>query len=144
MVSCLLDLNVWVAIAYRRHEQHLLASSWLDQLEDGSAAFCRITQLGFLRLMSHPAIMRDQAMTQIEAWNAYGRLAADSRIYFQVEPDSHALGREFRALTSTVRRSPQQWADAYLAAFARVAGLTLVTFDQALSKLARGNVLLLD
>jgi predicted nucleic acid-binding protein len=37
----------------------------------------------------------------------------------------------------------QQWPDAHLAAFAKVAALTLVTFDRALSKLAGEEVLLL-
>jgi len=36
-----------------------------------------------------------------------------------------------------------QWRDAYLAAFARVAGLTLVTFDRGLRQMATGNTLLL-
>jgi predicted nucleic acid-binding protein len=41
------------------------------------------------------------------------------------------------------RCSPKLWTDAYLAAFASVAGLTLVTFDRALGALVRNQALVL-
>jgi len=38
--------------------------------------------------------------------------------------------------------APKQWADAYLAAFAEAANLTLVTFGRVLAGKAKGAVLL--
>jgi hypothetical protein len=48
--------------------------------------------------------------------------------------------REYRWWAA--RASPKQWADAWLLAFAKVAGGTLVTFDRAL--VSRGAYCLLD
>ena len=139
------DVNVLVALVHRGNVHHPSALEWFNALTDTTTlAFCRLPQLGFLRLLSQPAVMQKEARTQLEAWEIYDVLTSDPRVTFHTEPDAHSLGREFRALTSTPHRSPQQWTDAYLTAFARVAGLTLVTFDRGLSKLARGDMLLLD
>jgi uncharacterized protein len=69
-----------------------------------------------------------------EAWNLWDRVWADDRVIFLPEPEE--IEREFRA------RSPKVWADAYLLAFASVAGLKLITFDQALRSTGK-NVLVL-
>jgi len=42
------------------------------------------------------------------------------------------LDREFRPRSRLHNPSPEVWADAYLLAFAVVAGLQLVTFDRAI------------
>jgi hypothetical protein len=49
---------------------------------------------------------------------------------------------ELRRRTSQAIVAPKLWADAYLAAFAEAAGLTLVTFDRALAGKVKGAVLL--
>jgi toxin-antitoxin system PIN domain toxin len=141
MKSYFPDINLWLALAYQGHQHHPIAATWFNELA-GTAGFCRITQIGFLRLLTHPLIMGDETKNQKEAWAAYDRLIEDSRVIFYLEPEPHEFDREFRSLTSSSRSSAQQWPDAYLAAFARVAGLTLVTFDRALSKLL-DDVLLL-
>ncbi len=143
MKSYFPDLNVWVALTYRGHQQHNAAASWFDRLQVEVTGFCRVTQLGFLRLLTHPVVMGDEVRTQQEAWDAYDLLASDVRVAFYPERDPDAVESEFRALTATTRFAPQQWPDAYLAAFARVEGLVLVTFDKALSKLAGDDVVLL-
>jgi predicted nucleic acid-binding protein len=48
----------------------------------------------------------------------------------------------FRQFTGGNQASTKLWADAYLAAFAQAANLTLVTFDRALAGRLRGAVLL--
>ncbi|HUI43064.1 MAG TPA: TA system VapC family ribonuclease toxin [Terriglobia bacterium] len=136
MKSYFPDINVWVALAYRGHRHHPAAASWFERAETSTLAFCRFTQLGFLRLPTHPAVMGDEVKTQREAWKAYDRLLDDSRVSFRPEPEPDDVGSELRSLTATEQFAPQQWPDAYLTAFARVAALTLVTFDRALSKLA--------
>jgi len=65
-----------------------------------------------------------------EAWSLWDRIWADTRIAFLPEPDE--LEKEFRSRSRLSSQSPKVWADAYLLAFAAVAGLKFVTFDHAL------------
>ena len=65
-----------------------------------------------------------------EAWSVWDRVWADTRIAFLPEPDE--LEKEFRTRSRLSSHSPKVWADAYLLAFASVAGLKFVTFDRAL------------
>jgi hypothetical protein len=75
-----------------------------------------------------------------EAWNLWDRVWVDDRVIFLPEPEE--IEREFRARSRLSSRSPKVWADAYLLAFASVAGLKLITFDQALRSTGK-NVLVL-
>ena len=79
--------------------------------------------------------------SQQEARKAYDRWLRDERIEFVEEPGG--LEAQFRALTRSPHASPKDWADSYLLAFASVADLRLVTFDQALRQKGT-NVLLLQ
>jgi len=65
-----------------------------------------------------------------EAWQLWDKVCADDRIGFVSEPET--IESEFRRLSSLRSPSPKVWADAYLLAFACVAGLKLVTFDSGL------------
>ncbi len=143
MKSFFPDVNVWVALTYRGHQQHVPAAAWFGRLTTQTAGFCRLTQLSFLRLLTHPVVMQEDVKTQREAWEVYDRLMADPRTACYPEGDPEAVENEFRELAATGQFAPQQWPDAYLAAFARAEDLILVTFDRALSKLAGKNVVLL-
>jgi len=66
----------------------------------------------------------------VDAWSLWDRVWADRRIEFLPEPEG--IEREFRFHSRVRSRSPKVWGDAYLLAFASVAGLRLVTFDRAL------------
>ena len=52
------------------------------------------------------------------------------------------LESPLRVMTKAAIASPKTWMDAYLAAFAETAGLTLVTFDRALAGKTKGSILL--
>jgi len=138
------DVNVWLAVTAGNHQHHVSALLWLDSIKDGNVGFCRITQLSFLRLLTHPAIMKDQVLSPSLAWRLFDQTLEDDRIVFFEEPEATQLLQEFRVLTSAPRFSRAQWPDAYLTAFARVAGLTLVTFDRGLKALAGHGVQLLS
>ena len=56
------DLNVWIALAAERHTLHLAARHWFSNLQDEKLAFCRLTQLGFLRLLTNKHVMQDEVM----------------------------------------------------------------------------------
>jgi toxin-antitoxin system PIN domain toxin len=143
MKSYFPDVNVWLALAYRGHQHHPIASGWFDKLGAEEAGFCRFTQLAFLRLLTHPAVMRDEVKTQQEAWKAYDQLASDARVSFYSETEPERVEAALRALTAGSRFAHQQWPDAYMAAFATASDLTLVTFDKALGRLAGRQCLLL-
>jgi len=143
MTSYLPDINVWLALAYRGHQHHPTATAWFDRVKEGEAVFCRFTQMGFLRLLTHPAVMRDEVKTQREAWRAYDMLSSDPRFAFYSETDPQRVEIALRVLTASSRFAHKQWPDAYLAAFARASELTLVTLDKALGQLAGRECLLL-
>jgi toxin-antitoxin system PIN domain toxin len=130
------DINVWVAAACRGHQHHPSASAWFASTNGGRIGFCWVTQLGFLRLLTHPAVMRDEVMTPTSAWSALDRFASDDRFTFYAEPEREELQKAFRQLTLNKGLAQSQWPDAYLAAFARIGGLTFVTFDRGLKALA--------
>ena len=123
------DVNVWLALTHRRHIHHRIASDWFQE-RDETMYFCRFTQLAFLRLLTTEQVMGIDVRNQHAAWQAYHRWFADERIEFHREPESPEFEKLFQELSSKGRPSPKLWADAYLAAFARAAGLTLVTFDR--------------
>ena len=83
-----------------------------------------------LRLLTAQAVMGKDVKKMHEAWDLWDRVYADDRIEFLSEPE--AIEREFRNLSSLRSPSPKVWVDAYLLAFASVAGLRLITFDRGL------------
>ena len=135
------DINVWVALTYEGHAHHRTAAIWFETLTpDVSLVFCRLTQLGLLRLLTTAAVMGDEVMTQPQAWGAYDRWHYDPRVELVDEPAE--LEAQFRARTRLRQSATKDWADSYLAAFATVGQLTLVTFDKGLRAKAKSTVLL--
>jgi len=82
------DVNVWIALAAERHTHHRVARRWIGNLPDEKLAFCRVTQLGFLRLLTNRHVMQEELMSPDEAWQAYGALRLDRRVGFAPEPSS--------------------------------------------------------
>jgi toxin-antitoxin system PIN domain toxin len=122
------DINVWLALAFEVHVHHKAAAHWLDTVHlPAGAAFCRLTQQGFLRLATNPTVFGQNALTLDDAWSAYDALLADERIAFLPEPIDMESG--WREYTTGHRYSHRAWSDAYLAAFARSGHLNLVSFD---------------
>lgn len=133
----LLDVNVWLALAFDSHLHHSRAAEWFAAAQPDSCCFCRMTQQGFLRLATTPRIMTPQALTLSEAWRAYD----DPKVVFVDEPSG--VESIWRSHTQHNTFSPKVWNDAYLAAFAQAAELELVTFDRGFAqyKDLRSNLL---
>jgi toxin-antitoxin system PIN domain toxin len=139
--SFLPDINVWIALQYEAHRHHAAAVAWFRSLDDGaSLAFCRHTQIGMFRLLTTDAVMHGTPLTQKQCWGIYAQWTDGGRAFLRFEPDG--LDPAFQRLTSADAPSPKSWADAYLAAFAEKANLTLVTFDRALAAKAKDAILL--
>ncbi len=135
--SFLLDINCWLAAAARRHVYHPDAKAWIDHAS-GTLAFCRVTQMGFLRLATNPKVMKEDVLTLPQAWEAYQKFLADPRIVFADEAEG--LENFWKEFTGAPTGNPNMWTDAYLAAFAKAGGHTLVTFDQGFSRFANLSV----
>lgn len=135
------DVNVWIALTYQRHIHYTIARTWLDSVPDDlELGFCRLTQLGFLRLLTTPAVMGNRVMSQAAAWEVYDDWLENGRAAFIEEPPS--VERIFRSVSQSRQPAPKDWADSYVSAFAQDSGLQLVTFDHALHRRTSGSLLL--
>lgn len=63
-----------------------------------------------------------------QAWAAWQAVADLPEVAFMAEPAG--IDAMLRTLTTQPKFRVSDWTDAYLAAFARLAGLRLVTFDK--------------
>jgi toxin-antitoxin system PIN domain toxin len=124
------DVNVWLAVASRRHVHANACAGWLNSLQQDEIMFCRVTQMGLLRLLTNESVMGRDVLSSREAWRAYASIRADYRMGFAAEP-LHLEG-EWRKLTMSDRPTPKIWTDGYLAAFARTAEMQLVTLDRTI------------
>lgn len=75
-------------------------------------------------------------MTQRGAWAAYRSWLEDERVDFMREPEAASFEDVFQAASLKRQPATKLWADAYLAAFAKTAGLRVATFDQGFPRLA--------
>ena len=121
------DINFWVALAFQSHQHHASAKSWMKSAPLQSCCFCRLAQLGFLRISSNRKIFPLDALPMHEAWRVFDELLADYRVVFADEPDDVEV--ILRSLTQQQTFSTNVWGDAYLAAFAKAADFEVVTFD---------------
>ena len=98
------DVNVWIALAAERHTVHRAARHWFSNLQDEKLAFCRLTQLGFLRLLTNKHVMQEEVMRPNEAWEAYRILRMHQRIGYLAEPNE--LPEAWQAFTEGALTSP--------------------------------------
>jgi toxin-antitoxin system PIN domain toxin len=128
-----LDTNTWIALSLDAHPQHGRTRLWYEQtlLQAGDLVFCRQTELGFLRLITQPAVMARcgaEPLSNTEAIEFLDSLCADPAVSREDEPN--ATRSLWLQLAQGPLPSPNVWMDAYLAAFAISLGAELVTFDQ--------------
>jgi uncharacterized protein len=126
------DVNVWLALVVAEHTHARQAQNWAERASGDWLVMNRITQMGLLRLLTNPSVMGSDALTGAQAWLVADELLEHENIRLVKEPDG--LERNWRDLTPHGRISPNFWTGAYLAAFARTTGFTLVTFDRGFSK----------
>jgi uncharacterized protein len=56
------DVNVWIALAADKHVHHNVAKHWFMNIQADRVLFCRITQLGFLRLLTNRHVMGEEVL----------------------------------------------------------------------------------
>jgi toxin-antitoxin system PIN domain toxin len=136
---CFPDINVWLALATREHVHSPLARRWWQD-ESRAIAFSRLTQLGFLRLVTTAVAMDGKPLNIAQAWRVYDRFYDDDRVVFISEPPD--VDQRFREKAVGRSASPKIWADTWLLSLAQAADGILITFDKALG--ARGAHCLLS
>ena len=125
-IADLLDVNVWLALAVESHPPHKTAlESWLHTLR--RPTFCRVTQLGFLRLLCNRQVMGTLTFEPSDAWVEYEELLSQDIVHFIEEPPEIEVN--LRGFTKGAKAARDFWTDAYLAALAQAAGMRIVTFD---------------
>ena len=141
MIISLPDVNIWIALAAEGHVHHVPAREWFVAQPDASVAFCRITQMGLLRLLTNSNVM--------EGLRGLSFRLGDLRA---VACRSTA-GLRYRVGPSRCRLAPThdpgwRWAefltDPYLAAFAEANSYSLVTFDRGFERWPALNLTLLS
>lgn len=141
-MTCLPDINVWVSLATEKHTHHELAKNWFQRLQNERLVFCRLTQLGFLRLLTNKHVMQGDVMRPDGAWRAYRELRSDHKIGYFAEPSG--LSEMWDQFMPQSLVSSSIWTDAYLCAFVHAARLTLVTFDKKIQTKQGVSCMILD
>ena len=131
-MTCLPDANLWIALTVGQHVLHTPAKYWFESAANDTIAFCRVTQMGFLRLLTNPLVMQGDALTAIQSWRVLRQLRANDQVIFAPEPSE--LDPAWQRMTAAHTTGANFWTDTYLAAFAETAGYTLVTFDRDFRK----------
>lgn len=127
----LLDVNVLMAIAWPNHQFHKAAIEALGS--NRRWATCALTQLGFIRLSSNPAVV-DAGRRPQQAAELLGRLISDPfHVYVDLLPAPASAGWQdvFEKLLGH-----KQVTDAYLLRLAAANQAVLLTFDRRLESLA--------
>ena len=121
------DLNLWLALADPDHEHHARARHYWEAEAAAQTAFCRVTMLGFLRLLTDSHAMHGAALTASAAWEAYDAFASLPEVCFLA--DSVSIERQFAAWTRQENFVAHRWTDAWIAATARASDARVVSFD---------------
>jgi toxin-antitoxin system PIN domain toxin len=125
------DVNVWVALASDKHIHHSVAKHWFSGTGSNRVAFCRVTEMGLLRLLTNRHVMSDDTVTPKVAWQIYDALRADRQVIFLDEPPG--FSERWRLESRGLSGGPNMWTDVYLSVFASTYQANFVTFDRALS-----------
>lgn len=127
----LLDVNALIALLWPSSEFHLVVRTWFREHASKGWATCPITQNGFVRLVSNPALSTD-APSVLEAMELlHLNLAHPGHEFW---PDDLGL-KEAIAQSGAQLQGHKQITDAYLLGLAIRRKGQLATLDRSLSAL---------
>jgi len=129
------DVNVLFPLLVSRHSHRDAAVEWFDSTGVAEVGLCRLARLGVLRLLCNPAVMGPDVLRPEGALDALKVLESDERIVCVPEPPG--LDRALWDCVAGCVSTPNLWSDAYLAAFALVSQIEVVTFDRGFGKFPR-------
>jgi toxin-antitoxin system PIN domain toxin len=122
----LLDINVWLALTDERHVHHSAAVHYWETQAAALTVFCRITMLGFLRLVTQPNLA-NPPLSPERAWETYRDYLHAPGVGFLQEPAG--VDKHLARFLHQPAFSHRLWTDAYLAALAIASGCRLVSLD---------------
>ena len=127
----LLDTNVLIALAWPQHVHHAQAHDWFAATGRHDWASCPLTQLGFIRISSNPAIIPD-AVGPRDALSVLNRIISLPGHHFWPDIMAPASTAVFNSLALVGHR---QITDAYLLALAQHHKGVLATLDRGIAEL---------
>lgn len=104
------DVNVWIALYAELSAHHEAACQWFEGIGEADVVFCRLTQLGFLRLLTNRHVMQEEVLSPAAAWEAYQSIRQNPKVGFAVE--LAGFPEVWRAPGATLASSPNLWTDA--------------------------------
>jgi toxin-antitoxin system PIN domain toxin len=135
------DINVWFALAVEDHPQHLAAKEYWYGLSSSRFAFCRVTSLGFLRLLTNRTAMSNQPFSVVGAWQAYQAFRTLPEVSYL--SDDPLVDRYLEVWLEQGTVTHRLWTDAYLAALSASTQCRLVSFDTDFYKFSGLDCLIL-
>lgn len=130
-MSCLLDVNVLIALLWPPHEAHARAQLWFAQNARHGWATCAMTQAGFVRIVSNPVFSRHGVSSRDALEVLSGSLQHPAHHFWTEDIGvTEALAHFGRRLLGH-----QQITDAYLLGLAIQKKGRLATLDATLSSL---------
>jgi uncharacterized protein len=135
------DANVLVALALPYHHLHPPAAEYWKDESASRIYVCQITGHAYLRHLTNPHITNGKPATPLQAWREYQRLLALSEVTYVKETD--AAGSVIESWVTSGVFTPRMWSDVHIAAYAKVFGLRVITFDRDFLKFPDLDVLLL-
>ena len=126
------DVNVWLALSYAAHPFHARATAyWQEACTSNTPLwFCRSTMLALVRLLAQPKVMGTDVLSLPSAMAVYQQWLSTPAVGLLLEPFGLEAHVQSLLGTDTAPLPNRLWTDAWLAATAEAAGLTMVTFDQ--------------
>jgi hypothetical protein len=128
----LLDLNVLIALADQRHDQHQMARAWFATHGKHNWGICPFTETGFLRVTTNPAFRPSPQTIESAIAVLQSVKGMSGYWYWEIKESWAALTAPFAPRVT----GHQQVTDAYLLGMAIKEGGVLVTFDRGLKYLA--------
>ena len=130
-MSCLLDVNVLIALLWPPHEAHARAQRWFAQNARHGWATCAMTQAGFVRIVSNPVFSRHAVSPRDALEVLSGSLQHPAHRFWTEDIGvTEALAHFGRGLLGH-----QQITDAYLLGLAIQKKGRLATLDASLASL---------
>ncbi|MGH9609835.1 MAG: TA system VapC family ribonuclease toxin [Bryobacteraceae bacterium] len=129
-------------MAAEGHIHHVAAREWFTDQFDASVAFCRVTQMALLRLLTNRHVMGGDPSSITGAWEVFVELRHDPRVVFAADHEKvDAVWCRFLMLPGI---GPSAWTDAYLAALAQTHSYSLATFDTGFKRWSDLSLTLLE
>ena len=135
------DVNIWVALSDDQHLHHPAASAYWSSQRGDLSAFCGVTLLGMLRILTLPSAMNGNPFTPSEAIARFREFSSLPDVTFL--EDSPLIAPRVEAWSRQPIFTKKLWTDAWIAALALEHGCRVVSFDTDFAKFPGLDFLLL-